>query len=203
MFGTDIPSVIFTVKIILFLPFLIAAAFQDLRAETVSDSVWAAAAAVLLPVIMIDAFFGGLQGPVRSAAAGILMFVFASVCFYFKIFGGADCKVFVLLAFFFPPDFCSFSFSFMPSFPLLIFSVFSSFPVSVLMNSLAAAVLFSFFPMLQRFGADMRDIGCLFRFEVPFLFPFVLGFITAAVFGNLIFKTLSLIFVFVFFQGNL
>lgn len=199
MFGTDILSVIFAVKIILFLPFLAAAAYQDLRTKTVSDSVWAALAAVLLPVIVIDVVFGGLPSLIQSAAAGILMFAFASVCFYFKIFGGADCKAFVLLAFFFPPDISSFSF--MPSFPLLIFFIFSSFPVSVLMNSLAAAVLFSFFPMLQCFGDDSRDISRLLRFEVPFLFPFVLGFITAAVFGNLIFKTLFLIFVFL--QGNL
>jgi len=156
MYEADIFSALFFIsagKTLLFLPFLAAACRQDLQSRTVSDSVWVLSAAVLLPVIIAEVSVLGVYSLFNNIAASGLMFLLTFVCFYFKVFGGADCKAFLLIAFFFPPDIFSFiqpisGFSFsvflISSF---LFSLISSVPVSVFMNSLVAASVFSLFLM--------------------------------------------------------
>ena len=226
MYEADILSVIFTGKILLFLPFLVVACRQDLRTRTVFDSVWILAAAALLPAIIIETAVLGVHNLFNNIAAGILMFLLTFVCFYFKVFGGADCKAFLLIAFFFPPDFLPFiyptsgflfSVSFVYSF---LFSLISSVPVSVFMNSLVAASVLSLFWALLDFKTgnktgnktnskpggktDDKPDGLSFvkwlRLEVPFMLPLLIGFTTAILFGNSVFKILF--FVFSFLQGN-
>jgi len=153
MYEADILSVVYAGKILLFLPFLVIACRQDIQTRTVSDSVWIVAAAAILPAIIIETSVLGLYSLFNNIAAGILMFLLTFVCFYFKVFGGADCKAFLLIAFFFPPDIFSFiqpisgfSFSVFLIYSFL-FSLISSVPVSVFMNSLVAASVFSLFLM--------------------------------------------------------
>jgi len=222
MYEADILSVIFTGKILLFLPFLVVACRQDLRTRTVFDSVWILAAAALLPAIIIETAVLGVHNLFNNIAAGILMFLLTFVCFYFKVFGGADCKAFLLIAFFFPPDLLSFiyptsgflfSVSFVYSF---LFSLISSVPVSVFMNSLVAASVLSLFWELLDFKTG-RKIGNKIgnkissepndfsfskwlRLEVPFMLPLLIGFIATILFGNSVFKILF--FIFSFLQGN-
>jgi len=222
MYEADILSVIFTGKILLFLPFLVVACRQDLRTRTVFDSVWILAAAALLPAIIIETAVLGVHNLFNNIAAGILMFLLTFVCFYFKVFGGADCKAFLLIAFFFPPDFLPFiyptsgflfSVSFVYSF---LFSLISSVPVSVFMNSLVAASVLSLFWELLDFKTG-RKIGNKIgnkissepndfsfskwlRLEVPFMLPLLIGFIATILFGNSVFKILF--FIFSFLQGN-
>ena len=74
-----------------------------MKSRTVSDIVWVLAAAVLLPVIIIEASVLGWGNLFNNIVAGILMFLVTCICFYFKLFGGADCKAFTLIALFFPP----------------------------------------------------------------------------------------------------
>jgi len=204
MYEADILSVIFAGKILLFLPFLAIACRQDLRTRTVSDSVWVLAAAALFPAIMIEISVLGLSGLFNNIAAGILMFLLTFVCFYFKVFGGADCKAFLLIAFFFPPDLYSFihpvsGFSF-PVYSFL-FSLISSVPASAFMNSLVAAFVFSLFRILWDFKTGGISFAKWLRLEIPFMLPLFIGFITAVLFGNSVFKLLFHIFIFL--QGNL
>jgi len=213
MYDADILSVIFAGKVLLFLPFLMVACRQDLRTRTVSDSVWILAAATLLPAIIIETSVSGAYSLFNNIAAGILMFLLTFICFYFKIFGGADCKVFLFIAFFFPPDLLSFvhpvsGFSFSVSFAYSFFlSLSSSVPVSVFMNSLVAASVLSVFWVLLDFKTGDKSgktggfsFAKWLRLEMPFMLPLLIGFITAILFGNSVFKILF--FVFSFLQGN-
>jgi len=229
VFETDILSVIYIGKILLFLPFAALACLHDLRSRTVPNSVWVIAAAAMFPMIVIEAAVFGIHVLFNNAAAGFLMFLWMFVCFRFKIFGGADCKAFILIAFFFPPDLLSFvSFIFFGSFtstgyvasgfpsfvysPVvyspavytpaiysLIFDLISSVPVSAFMNSLLAAAVFSLFRLLWDFKNGSASLVKWLGVEMPFMLPLFVGFVTAVLFGNFVFKLISLILLSVFY----
>jgi hypothetical protein len=185
----DSLSAIRFLKIALFLLFFAEAARQDFHTKTVSDSVWQILFLLLFPTVIFETFMFGFHYFFDILASVLIVFVFSFIHFYLGIFGGADCKAFLLIAVFFPIRFSSSTDSFFLS---SFFSVFSSFAFSVLVNSLFFAAVFSLSFFLSLFFFSVPNSGSfslkrLLLLKIPFIIPLFFGFLTAAIVGNILF----------------
>jgi Type IV leader peptidase family. len=183
----DSLSAIRFLKIALFLLFFAEAARQDFLTKTVSDSVWEILFLLLFPTVIFETFLFGFHYFFDILASVLIVFLFSFIHFYLGIFGGADCKAFLLIAVFFPIRFSS---SADPFFLSSFFSVFSSFAFSVLVNSLFFAAVFSLSFFLSLFfsvpHSDRFSLKHLLLLKIPFFIPLFFGFLTAAVVGNIL-----------------
>ena len=185
-------------KSFFFILAFILASRQDFQSRLVSDSIWLCLIFFLFPLIAAELFVLGASHFFDIAVSVSLVFIFASACFYFRIFGGADGKAFLLIAAAFPIEFSALFFNHPESdsrfyFLLSGFALlFSSFFISVLMNSLLLSLIF----VLIRVGTvrflriNNQSIGA----PIPFFIPLTGGFLAAVLFGNLIHQGLLFIF---------
>jgi len=183
---SDPSSAIWFFKLALFLLFLAEAGRQDFLTKTVSDYVWEILFLLLFPTVIFETFLFGYHYLFDLFASVLIVFLFSSLHFYLGIFGGADCKAFLLIAFFFPIRFSSAVGSFFLS---SFFSVFSSFAFSVFINSLFFAAVFSlsFSLLLTVSDSGSFSLKHLLLLKIPFFIPLFFGFLTAAVVGNILF----------------
>ena len=182
---SDPSSAIRFFKIALFLLFLAEAGRQDFLTKTVSDSVWEILFLLLFPTAIFETLLFVFPYLFDLFASVLIVFLFSLIHFYLGIFGGADCKAFLLIAFFFPIRFSSAADSFFLPF---FFSVFSSFTFSVFLNSLFFAAVFSLSLLLLAVSDSGRfSLKHLLLLKIPFFLPLFFGFLTAAVVGNILF----------------
>ena len=208
----DISFFLHLFKSSLFLFVLILASISDFRNRTVSDSLWIVLILFLFPIAFFEIFLFGFPYFFDIFLSSTIIFVFAAVCFYFKIFGGADCKAFLLMAAFFPIRFSAlypfFDFHNLSDFLFSIFSlILSSFIVSVLMNALLLSLIFliiysgififhthffslSFLNNYQKQFQVSRLAKPSLKSEFPFFIPLVSGFLAALLIENIIFRGL-------------
>jgi len=188
-------------KYFFFILAFILASRQDFQSRLVSDSIWFCLIFFLFPVIAAEIFVLGVSHFFDIAVSVCLVFIFAAVCFYFRIFGGADGKAFLLIAAAFPIEFSALFFNHPESdsqFYFLLFGfavLFSSFFISVLMNSLLLSLIFvliraGIILFFQKNNQSIQSISA----PVPFFIPLTGGFLAAALFGNLIYQGLLFIF---------
>ena len=208
----DISFFLHLFKSSLFLFVLILASISDFRTRTVSDSFWIVFIFFLFPITFFEIFLFGFPYFFDIFLSSTITFVFAAICFYFQIFGGADCKAFLLMAAAFPICFSTlylfFDFHNLSDFLFSIFSlILSSFIVSVLMNALLLSLIFltiyfcififhthffslSFLNNYQKqFQASLLVKPSL-NSEFPFFIPLLGGFLAALLFENIIFRGL-------------
>jgi Type IV leader peptidase family. len=216
----DISFFLYLFKSSLFLFVLILASISDFRTRTVSDSFWIVLILFLFPITFFEIFLFGFPYFFDIFLSSIIIFVFATICFYFKILGGADCKAFLLMAAFFPIRFSAlypfFDFHNLSDFLFSIFSlILSSFIVSVLMNALLLSLIFliiysgififhthffslSFLNNYQKLFQASRLAKPFLNFEFPFFIPLAGGFLAALLFENIIFRGLVFLIQFLF-----
>jgi len=216
----DISFFLHLFKSSLFLFVLILASISDFRTRAVSDSLWIVLILFLFPIAFFEIFLFGFPYFFDIFLSSTIIFVFAAFCFYFKIFGGADCKAFLLMAAFFPIRFSAlypfFDFHNLSGFLFSIFSlILSSFIVSVLMNALLLSLIFliiysgififhtHFFSLSflnnsqKQFQASLLVKPSL-NSEFPFFIPLLGGFLAALLFENIIFRGLVFLIRFLF-----
>ena len=184
---SDPSSAIRFFKIALFLLFLAEAGRQDFLTKTVSDSVWKILFLLLFSTAIFETFLFGYRYLFDIFASVLIVFLFSFIHFYLGVFGGADCKAFLLIAFFFPIRFSSAAGSFFLS---SFFSVFSSFAFSVFINSLFFAAVFSLsfsLFLLAVSNPDRFSLKHLLLLKIPFFISLFFGFLTATVVGNILF----------------
>lgn len=198
----SISYLLFVFKFILFLTALIAASLQDLRTRTVSDSIWVFLILSVFPVIITEIFVIGSFSLLDIFISASIMFLICSFSFALHIFGGADCKIFVLISAAFPFPFSAFVLASASVSIVNIYSftaaLFSGAGISVLMNSLLLSLIFMtilfFIQLFQNFRSFASDPLSFFIFlknhliqKIPFLVPITAGFVAYFLFGNLIF----------------
>lgn len=133
MKSDDFLSFISAAKIIFVLFILAVASAQDIRSRTVSDKIWIAGIFLLFPMTIFETVLIGFSYPLQIIVSSSLFLFLSSFFFYFKIFGGADCKAFLFLSVVFSIPFFEYTH------PLqILFSI----PISVFMNSLFFSLLF-------------------------------------------------------------
>ncbi|MDV0446081.1 hypothetical protein MmiAt1_16940 [Methanimicrococcus sp. At1] len=141
----DLLAAVTFVKIILFSAVLFIAAVQDFRTQTVSDNLWLTASFLLMPIIILEISAAGISHFADVVFSFIFFFFFSAICFSLRIFGGADCKAFLLIAAGFPIPIVSAVQNFQSTgyFSLFdLFDLFLSFPFAVLFNSLLLSLIF-------------------------------------------------------------
>lgn len=219
MLNSDVLSILFVLKSAYILVFLLFASFCDIRTQTVPNRLWTTAFWSIFPFIIAEIFILGLPHLFDILISGTVFFLFSSACFFLRIFGGADCKAFLLISLVFPIKASDF-FNIFNSFDL-----FSSFPFAVLFNSLLLSLIFSIFFIFFRFFKDFQkpvfpqfpeysdisesagkiSVKQILMLRTPFLPSLTWGFVFAVSrinlfdsFFHFFFSLLSLFFFFLF-----
>ncbi len=187
---------IFFLKSVVLLFFLCAACVSDLRTRSVPDSLWLAAFLTLFPMIVAEIFIIGFSRLFDISVSAVFVFLFSAACFSLHIFGGADCKVFLLISIAFP---------FGQSDLFSLSDLFSSVPFTVLFNSLLLSLIFLFSFFVIRFfkrihserltdsSAGLVSAGQMLTFSFPFL-PSITGGLILAFCGINLFWILFFFF---------
>lgn len=92
---------LFRIKQLLFLTFLFAASLYDLKTKRIPNRLWVCLSFFLFPLLLFEFFL------IESSRSFYLFqlflstgafFIFSTMVFSMKLFGGADCKAFLLIA---------------------------------------------------------------------------------------------------------
>ncbi len=144
------------ISVLVSVPFLGLAAYQDLKAREVDDSIWIAYGGVGLAILAFRSLGSGF--PLQNALISIAISIFAGlVMFYSGMFGGADSKSIICLALTVPIN------------PLTILTpayFHPFFPLTVLYNSFLMAVLSSAVIFLRNTLDYFRSGRFLFEKQV-------------------------------------
>ncbi|WNY28936.1 hypothetical protein MmiEs2_11490 [Methanimicrococcus stummii] len=172
---TEILTIAAVFKIILYLTVLFIASIQDLKSRTVSDKLWLTSFLLLIPAILLETSAAGFSHLIDILFSFILFFIFSALCFSTQIFGGADCKAFLLIAIGFP----------IPIQMILSGGGFNNFvlPFSfiILLNSLLLSLIFIFILFIKtsvsacinRRLKTKKDACNLFKQFLKKRFPFL------------------------------
>ena len=130
-------SFIFVLKSAVFLLLLLTASVQDIRTRTVSDSVWIIGLILILPLVAIEIVICGIPRLLILFISAVFFFLFSLVCFSLRLFGGADCKAFLILSVLFPIEGGD---------------ILNSLSFLVLFNSLLLSIVFAIFYIFKEFN---------------------------------------------------
>ncbi len=227
-------------KVLYCLPFLFYACWSDWKTRRVSNRLWLVMAGLGTPFLALDP-----PGGLSLAVSVVFVFVFAYLAFEFGLFGGADAKALIVLAYLFPVtptlDLGGVSMPFMPSPGLFALSVLGNglvfslvVPLAILIRNLKSGVkkplryIFIGYRLpVSELRGHLRlmeepvetEKGVEFRYKrggipldvgiaklrklakkdsevwvtpaIPFIIPLTLGFLTAIVYGDIIFNIIK------------